>query len=271
MHYTVAVVTNEDNESEIEDLLAPFDENTEVDPYIYNTKEEIIENFRESVEHLKKDMEAYEKGEYDTENYRTYWLKEDSEELTDYAKERLELYEKSDEEIYQWYRDGEDDDRFDENGNELSTYNPNSKWDWYTIGGRWDGYFNLKDGSKVNAAKISDVVWEGTPEEKAEAKEFWEQYIEGKLPSPGKEPVKCFYKKEYYTSRYNSKEDYIERSTATNPYAVVTPEGEWVAPGEMGWFSSSEDGQAQAEYENWLKDFISKHQDCYITLVDCHI
>jgi hypothetical protein len=153
MHYTVAVVTNEDNESEIEELLAPFDENIEVEPYIHQTKEEIIKNFRESVEDLKKDMEAYEKGEYDTENYRTYWLKEGSDELTDYTKERLELYEKSDEEIYQWYRGSDDDDRYDENGNELSTYNPKSKWDWYTVGGRWDGYFNLKDGSKAKRCK----------------------------------------------------------------------------------------------------------------------
>lgn len=271
MHYTVAVVTKNDNEEMVEELLAPFDENIEMEPYIYKTKEQIVKEFRESVEEMKKSMEAYEKGEYDTKKYSTYWLKGDSGELTDYNKERLELYEKSDEEIYQWYREGEDEECFDKDGNELSTYNPKSKWDWYSVGGRWDGYFKLKDGSNANSAKISDIIWEGTPEEKAEAKEFWEQVVEGKLPSPGKEPAFSVWKKEYYTDRYNSKEDYIERVTAAHPYAVVTPEGEWIAPGEMGWFSSSEDGQAQAEYENWFKDFVSKHQDYYITLVDCHI
>ena len=40
MHYTVAVVTNENDEDEIDLLLAPYDENIEVDPYIYKTKEE---------------------------------------------------------------------------------------------------------------------------------------------------------------------------------------------------------------------------------------
>jgi hypothetical protein len=29
---------------------------------------------------------------------------------------------------------------------EYSTYNPNSKWDWYELGGRWTGYFKIKDG-----------------------------------------------------------------------------------------------------------------------------
>ena len=27
-----------------------------------------------------------------------------------------------------------------------STYNPDSKWDWYSVGGRWSGYFRLKEG-----------------------------------------------------------------------------------------------------------------------------
>lgn len=26
-----------------------------------------------------------------------------------------------------------------------TTYNPDSKWDWYSLGGRWTGYFKLKD------------------------------------------------------------------------------------------------------------------------------
>lgn len=31
---------------------------------------------------------------------------------------------------------------------EYSTYNPNSKWDWYQLGGRWSGSFRLKPGKK---------------------------------------------------------------------------------------------------------------------------
>lgn len=29
----------------------------------------------------------------------------------------------------------------------LSTYNPNSKWDWYQLGGRWTGYFKTKSST----------------------------------------------------------------------------------------------------------------------------
>lgn len=31
--------------------------------------------------------------------------------------------------------------------------NPNAKWDWYVIGGRWTGYFPLKDGAKGNVGR----------------------------------------------------------------------------------------------------------------------
>ena len=30
---------------------------------------------------------------------------------------------------------------------QLSTYNPKSRWDWYLLGGRWTGYFDLKAGA----------------------------------------------------------------------------------------------------------------------------
>ena len=31
-------------------------------------------------------------------------------------------------------------ERFNDQGEPLSTYNPDSKWDWWVIGGRWDGW-----------------------------------------------------------------------------------------------------------------------------------
>lgn len=42
----------------------------------------------------------------------------------------------------------------------LSTYNPDSKWDWYVIGGRWEGYFTNKEGCEVDQALKKDIDWE---------------------------------------------------------------------------------------------------------------
>ena len=45
-HYTVAVITRTDprESDELERLLAPFDENMEVERYLYRTKAQIIED-----------------------------------------------------------------------------------------------------------------------------------------------------------------------------------------------------------------------------------
>lgn len=46
-----------------------------------------------------------------------------------------------------WPEDAQVGDRFDDGsgcggtGRVMSTYNPKSRWDWYSIGGRWNGYF----------------------------------------------------------------------------------------------------------------------------------
>lgn len=38
-----------------------------------------------------------------------------------------------------------------------STYNQSSKWDWYEVGGRWDGSLETKDGL-VNEATIGELI-----------------------------------------------------------------------------------------------------------------
>jgi len=37
----------------------------------------------------------------------------------------------------------------------ISTYNPHSKWDWYELGGRWNGFLKLKEGTQGNNCRRS--------------------------------------------------------------------------------------------------------------------
>jgi hypothetical protein len=49
-------------------------------------------------------------------------------------------------------------------GEIYSTYNPQSKWDWYLIGGRWAGFFKLSRGStglKGEAGLMTDEAPDG--------------------------------------------------------------------------------------------------------------
>ena len=57
-HYSVAVITKTGDIDEIKKLLAPFDENLEVEPYVYMTKEDIIvyARYMQKKYHTKKEV-----------------------------------------------------------------------------------------------------------------------------------------------------------------------------------------------------------------------
>ena len=40
--------------------------------------------------------------------------------------------------------------------------NPNAKWDWYSEGGRWEGYLTNKEGNKTNVDLLPEVDWDKT-------------------------------------------------------------------------------------------------------------
>lgn len=73
-----------------------------------------------------------------------------------------------------------------------------------------------------------------------------------------------------------TREEYCLRArrSAVPGYALVTLDGEWVAPGKMGWFGMSSDGQGEREgYEiavnAYLDDKVS--DDDLIVVLDCHV
>ena len=55
-HYLVGVVVNDI--SEVDDVLAPYDENMEVEPYIYRTKAQIIADGKARKERYAKDEDG---------------------------------------------------------------------------------------------------------------------------------------------------------------------------------------------------------------------
>lgn len=59
-----------------------------------------------------------------------------------------------------------------------------------------------------------------------------------------------------------------------NTYAVLRPDGEWIEPGEMGWWGVSYATPEEEErfMENYKKDIIdTANKDWTLTIVDCHI
>lgn len=128
-HYSVAVITKTGDIDEIKKLLAPFDENLEVEPYVYMTKEDIIV--------------------YAKHMQRKY---QDRIDVTDPELANA----KTDRDFYEWMHS--DYATYDKDGNELSTYNPNAKWDWWVVGGRWTRLLRRKNSSnRYNSLQLKYI------------------------------------------------------------------------------------------------------------------
>lgn len=66
----------------------------------------------------------------------------------------------------------------------------------------------------------------------------------------------------------------ILKTPETHTYAVITPDGEWHAPGQMGWFgcSSETDKEWEEWRNNWQKRWIDDQDpELIMTIIDCHI
>lgn len=149
-HFTVAVFTKPDGLSVVE-LLAKFDKNIEMEPYIALTKEQVIEESK----NINKKYEATTYAEYLKDPIAYAEKYHHNSPHIEYLKNTFpKMLKMTDEEHYQHYIR---DSTTDENGNLLSTYNPNSKWDWYSIGGRWSNFLKLKNGLCADSALLSDV------------------------------------------------------------------------------------------------------------------
>ena len=252
-HFTVGVILKEkDVKSQgirraLEAAMDPFDENKEVEPRIDLTVEEVQKEFDEIVN-------------YTGDNQWHNDLKDK------YVNKTLEEF------CAMYYGKGLTDEGI------YTTYNEKSKWDWYVVGGRWDGCLPIKNRNKNNencdifddnyednSCQIKDVEFkkEITGEEQDRLKVKYEE-----LTTKGD-----FYTPEYYQRRYPTFESYLENELTFSTYALLTSDGTWHEPGAMGWFGiSSAEPEDEINFKNSYDSLIAKEDpENYFVLVDCHI
>jgi len=190
----------------------------------------------------------------------------------------------------------------DEDGDE-TTYNPNSKWDWYSIGGRYnhwlitdkdntdtfdDGQIGLfggvSDGTveghpelkRVNAARIKDIKFDMIGGNYDKALREWELIVEEQEPQNEEEQeiVKWnLYKPSYYVEQYGTKEEYARQESMFSTWAFVNEEG-WAEQGEMGfWAMHNATKDSRLDFIEKLNEYIKspEHQEEYLWIIDCHI
>ena len=116
-----------------------------------------------------------------------------------------------------------------------TTYNPDSKWDWYSIGGRWSGMFQ----GQVNDANTPAVFQNLSMDEKDNV-------------ATGKQVKKLAQNPDFGT------------------FAILTKGGQWLEKGKMGWWACVSD--KDKDYSAKAADvYQSLEDDDVCILVDCHI
>lgn len=184
--------------------------------------------------------------------------------------------------------------------------NPNKKWDWYQLGGRWSGFFLRQDGMRVDSIKKSDIDFAGMLADKAiKAKRDYEEFASA---ISGHEFPRTWtsIREEFGTGNIDAARDayhaqpaikalndhgidrlfgcaveyfgHDEQSFVTSQsnaslsaYAIIH-EGIWIAKGEMGWFGMSDDDVTQDEWNEKVSELLSSlPDDAMLSLYDCHI
>lgn len=134
-----------------DEILDRYCENVEVDQYIDKSPEEVKKYVRERVESMKQYIEIHQ---YEDDKYTQNRVIDLRNFLSRYNNfESDEDYQRYAEHIF----------TLDDQGNSLSTYNPESKWDWYEIGGRWNGEILHAGEYDTNQATKDDLTKIDTP------------------------------------------------------------------------------------------------------------
>ena len=186
-------------------------------------------------------------------------------------------------------------------GIRTSTYNPQSKWDWWQIGGRWTGHWSPdyepeKDPRNTETCRMcqgsgmrTDIVelhgklasgeWVAESERPAFAKDWTADDCHEYLGKTGCNSCQGKGTRSVWPTGWVSHPgdtlpvaallelDALDAST----FAVLTPEGEWVERGKMGWFGMCQDEQEVTDWVAQWKETLEQFPDHIAVVVDCHI
>ena len=144
--------------------------------------------------------------------------------------------------------------------------NPNGKWDWYELGGRWKNMLKLKTYHSSDSAMIKDIDFERMERDsQKKCEETWDSYV--KL----EESEKNFTAYMNGISKEDTKESYIENNKKFSTFAVIK-DGKWYEKGEMGWWACVSN---EKESSNWGKEFDSLlkslPEETLLSVYDCHV
>lgn len=233
-HYVCGVIVPKGEvdfaESYIDKVMEEYSEEYEVEPYIDETKEELEKGFEKWKKKFKNKLKNKVK-------------------LEDYEKEFVEVGILKELTLREWCKswNGHKDSEFDIDGNHLSTSNQKAIYDWYSIGGRWDGLFYKKDYSNTPDEKLEDNI------------------------IPIKELIEKFGKAEGTTKEKILKS--LSDEHKENPYLIYTlvADGKVHQSRKYGWFGTYSEKEGEEDWKKKYLKILDKHKEDFMVNLDCHI
>jgi len=246
-HFPVAVFTTNGLAGGNE-LLAPYFGGKVCEPYVRFTKEQLIRKEREFFQSIfEAQYSMWQADAYHPEHIKL-------------LKPLPELLKRTDEQVYQDAISNYEPDMIAPEGGILTRNNPNSKWDWYVVGGRWTGKLILKNGceGKRGTSRLQDTMSQNYDSALMTDVDF-EKMKQEQLLS---------------LQPYESVVEYTEILSLFHTCAVITPDGKWHAQ-EKSLCHTTLDEMTADERDwriNYYKHFIQPaiENEWHITIVDCH-
>lgn len=196
----------------------------------------------------------------------------------------------------------------DTEGNVLKAVNrtnPNRKWDWYVVGGRWSSWLQAKTGAKADSLRKGEIDFASMRKESADKaaaqydKAFtarggqdwitWD-HMRGVLhkgdidaartayhEQPALKTLRAVKDFEFMWTGYDEflqpRDQFIQHAhdSSVTPFAVLL-NGAWHERGSMGWWGAVSDEQDANTWNRKVTELLDNlSDDTLITVVDCHI
>lgn len=169
--------------------------------------------------------------------------------------------------------------QYREDGRYYKHTNPNAQWDWYQIGGRYQGRLVLKEGAKGEVGELSLVsimqgqkyAEDGRVDQALKKDIDWDQMRKNREESFAKDwdEKDEGHNRLFFDGREGeTKEEYVARKSTFSTFAYIGLDGEWH---DIGWGAHSKEGREE-EWAEEFKQFIQSLPDeTLLTVVDCHI
>lgn len=149
--------------------------------------------------------------------------------------------------------------------------NPNKKWDWWTVGGRWSGLLLTTAGEKTDTCQKRDLNLAAMADARYGRRvASWDEYQQD-LARRGTVDADADRGVRYWNGIPEgvNMDTYLATDPGFTTFAMLK-DGRWCEKGKMGWFAMVADEKADWP-QTYQHLFNSIPDEAWLTVVDCHI